>query len=356
MKYVALFAGALLFIAPCAFGQAVNLEDMDIVLKMIPDGPVAMVNGKPIPRMEFARSYQMELLRITQLRAGERVPDGARVQLGWRTLAELIQQELLHQEAIRKKVVIDPAAAEARWQEQLKQYRQSNPNLDEASVIKAFGAESRQKILDEVARMLQIEKMKELIFAEADVKATEEEIIALYDKDKDMLVQPESLHIRQLFVRGPVEESGGRDFAQKRAKEALGRIQSGQRFEGIVAEFSDSPGKADGGNMGPGPVGQFPPWLAQVALKMKPNDISEIIESDFGFHIIKLISMQEGKQLSLEESRPVLESSIGNQKEEQVLLIYCDKLVTEGSDEVLIFLEMEKNLSINPEYRNLLLQ
>ena len=89
---------------------------------------------------------------------------------------------------------------------------------------------------------------------------------------------------------------------------------------------------------------------------MKPEEINGIIESEYGFHIVKLIAMQKGAELSLEDARPILEESIKARKEEQALLVYSDKLATEGPNEIHIFLEMEKNLSINPEYKNLLLR
>lgn len=226
--------------------------------------------------------------------------------------------------------------------------------MTEQEVLKTFGAKDRETVLDQVERMLLIDRMRDRVLADADVAATDEEIAALYEQDKDLLVRPESLHIRQLFVRGAQEDASARALAQKRAEDALGRIQSGQRFEGIVGEMSDARGKGAGGDMGPWPLDQFPPWLVEPSLQLRPEEISGIIESEFGFHIVKLIAMEKGAQLSLEDARAILEKTIRTGKEEQALLLYSDKLATEGPDEIHIFLEMEKNLAINPEYSNLL--
>lgn len=347
---------ALFLASAGARGQATDLEKIDLVLKMIPDGPVAIVFGKPIPRAEFARLYQMEVIRVTRLRGGQRIPDGARVQIAWRTLADLVQQELLYQEAQKNKIVIANEDIEARWQGQLEQYRKGNPDLTEQEVLKNFGAKNRKTVLDQVERMLLIDRMRERALAGADVEATNEEIAAQYEQDKDLLVRRESLHIRQLFVRASPEDASVRALGRKRAEDALARIQSGQRFDGIVREMSDSPGKNSGGDMGPWPLERFPPWLVAPALQLKPEEISGIIESEYGFHIVKMIAMQKGVELSLEDARPILEKSIKARKEEQALLVYSDKLATEGPNEIHIFLEMEKNLSINPEYKNLLLR
>lgn len=356
MRFALTVACALLLAAASAGGQATDLEKLDIVLKMIPDGPVAIVFGEPIPRAEFARLYQIEVMRTTQIRGGQRIPDGARVQIAWRTLADLIQQELLYHQGRKKEIVISKETVEARWQEQLGQYRQGNPKLTEQEVLDTFRAKDRQTVLDQVERMLLIDEMRTRVLAEGNIVVTDDEIAALYEQDKELLVRRESLHLRQLFIRAAADDAPTYALGRKRAEVALARMESGQRFEGIVAELSDAPGKDAGGDMGPGPLDKFPAWLAEPAMRMKPEEISGIIESKYGFHIIKLIALQEGAALSLEEARPVLIQTIRTRKEEQVLLEYSDKLVTEGPDEIHIFLEMEENLAINPDYRNLLLR
>jgi len=87
--------------------QAPPLERMDLVMRSVPDGPIAHINGASIPRAEFMRVYRMEVLRAAAARgSAEAVDDRLRIGLGLRVLSNLVNQELLYQEAKKKNLTI----------------------------------------------------------------------------------------------------------------------------------------------------------------------------------------------------------------------------------------------------------
>jgi hypothetical protein len=79
-----------------------------------------------------------------------------------------------------------------------------------------------------------------------------------------------------------------KDEARARAEEALERIQKGEDMDKIIAEYSDEPGAAQRyGDLGKFSRKMMVKKFSDVAFKLKPGEISGIVESEFGFHVIR---------------------------------------------------------------------
>lgn len=89
--------------------------------------------------------------------------------------------------------------------------------------------------------------------------------------------------------RAPASITRTKEEARKRAEEALAKIKKGQDFAAVVGDYSDEPGAKQRGGALPkfGRSSNFDARFKEGAFKLKPGEVSPVVESDFGFHVIK---------------------------------------------------------------------
>ena len=354
-KAPAAILAAAVFGALSAFAQAPDLESMDLVLRPIPDGPVAAVAGKNISGEVFTEFYQSELNRARQKGAAA-FEDGDRVRLALWCLGRLIEEELLLFESERRKLEVDSSAVEDAWNKRVAAISKNRGSLSEAGIVKRLGFETREEVLEDIRRFLLVNKARNLVIGEKEVSVTDEEIARAYEANKSGLVRPDRMRLSQIYISAPNSNSPGnsqrRAAARNRAQEALERIQAGQSFEGVARALSEAPGKESGGDLGMLPISQLPPFLVDAGAALKPGGISPVVESEYGFHIVKLVERVHGKEASREEARAAIENLLLARKRELAVRQYIEAM-TDEDVEVLVFLELEKTLSSDPAFREL---
>ena len=143
--------------------------------------------------------------------------------------------------------------------------------------------------------------------------------------------------------------------ARLRAEESLARLASGQSFSGVARAVSDAPDKDSGGEIGPLPLAQVPPFLVEAAIRLAPGEVSEVLESRHGYHIVQLIELVPGQSPALEEVWALIKDRLLANRGEKVVREYCDVLIENEAD-VRVYLEIDKTLATNPAYAELRLK
>ena len=105
----------------------------------------------------------------------------------------------------------------------------------------------------------------------------------------------EEYQIAHILLRAP--ESASPEQLQKlrlRGEQALKRAQAGENFAELTATFSDAPDALKGGDLGWRPLDRMPELYAEVSARLQPGQVSELLRSSAGFHIIKLLNKRGG--------------------------------------------------------------
>lgn len=164
------------------------------------------------------------------------------------------------------------------------------------------------KTINEVIRTsLLLEKM---ISTEKKLKVTEDEIKKFFDENKDKLGEPEQIHLRQIFLLSETE-----------ANDILLALNAGADFAKMAkAKSQDTASRDQGGDLGFFTRGMLVPEIEKVVFEMKPKEISQVIKTSAGFHIIKLEEKKVAKIAKLDsEMKKRIEKLIFNNKIQQVL-------------------------------------
>lgn len=133
-----------------------------------------------------------------------------------------------------------------------------------------------------------VQKLREKNFG--TVEATRHDVEDFFNTYKDSLgVIPEKVKIAHIF-RSPKSSSGAKEKAKEFTQAILDSIKNGVDFAEMAKKYSDDPGSAkDGGDLGFVKRGVFYPEFESAAFALQPGEISGVVESPVGFHIIQLI-------------------------------------------------------------------
>lgn len=123
-----------------------------------------------------------------------------------------------------------------------------------------------------------------------DVNVEEKDIKQYYEMHKNEFQVPEMIRARHILVKFDNNASDGeRKKAREKAEGLLKRIKDGEDFAKIASESSDDPGsKGKGGDLGFFTKGKMVPEFEKAAFSLKPGEVSQIVESPYGFHIIRV--------------------------------------------------------------------
>src|SRR6185295_18675869 len=142
---------------PVAWAAAPDLSNMDIVLKSVPDGPVAVVNGQPINSSTFKDLYMGEMVRWGKVNS-RNIPDDERLGIAANSLRMLIEREVLYQEAVRRKLSVSDTELQAKWKSEFDDLKKrvtkdGDPPLSEDEVLKRANT-TRAEAMNELRRAM----------------------------------------------------------------------------------------------------------------------------------------------------------------------------------------------------------
>jgi peptidyl-prolyl cis-trans isomerase D len=220
-----------------------------------------------------------------------------------------------------------PDNATARWQawseEQLKlAYVKLEPAAFEAAVaedsqeLAAWFEKNKEKYRSEPKV-----RLKYLLFKQSDdekeVKVADEELKAKYEQDKESWRQPEQRHARHILFR--VEDGAAADVKAAqllKAEAALAQAQAaGADFAALAKEHSDdTSNKEQGGDLGFFAAGRMVPAFDQAVFSMQPGDISGPVETEFGYHLIKLEEIRPENVRSFEQVKDSIAAGLRRQQ------------------------------------------
>lgn len=164
-----------------------------------------------------------------------------------------------------------------------------------------------------------------------DKVVPETEIKAFYDKNKERLLVPEQIKIRQIFVsprpETEIKNTEGNDAkTEAEAKQKIDRIaaelKGGADFATLAKKWSEDPSATSGGELPWFGKGRMIPVFEEAAFKLNPGQISEPLKTDFGYYILKGDEKREKIQIPYEQVRDQIQNQLATNRSDLIEKMY----------------------------------
>jgi len=167
---------------------------------------------------------------------------------------------------------------------------------------------------------------------ELNINVTDEDVKKFYDDNPSKFEQPEMVRASHILLM--TKDPKTKAELSKEAKEAkhkqiddlLKRARSGEDFAKLAREFSEDPGSKDSGGEYTFPRGQMVPEFETAAFSLKTNQISDIVTTQYGYHIIKLSEKIPAKKVELAKVADRVKQSLVGQAIQKDFPAYYAKI------------------------------
>jgi peptidyl-prolyl cis-trans isomerase C len=286
-----------------------------------PDTPVAAVNGETISRGQLDR--ELAGIQGRMARQGQPMPDGALAQIRGRVLDQMIGEELLFQESHKQEIIVDDRKIQAQIEEMARSF-EDKAAFDLALINAGL---TRDALTQQMRRQMAIQELVETKVVSGievgDARADE-----FYKANPELFVQPEQVRARHILIRTEATaDAAAKAEARKQIDGIRQKIVDGGDFAELAKAHSQDPGsKGNGGDLGFFARGQMVKPFEETAFALKENEISQVVESPFGFHIIQVTGRKPAETVAYETVKARILEHLKQQAIREKLDAYVDGL------------------------------
>jgi peptidyl-prolyl cis-trans isomerase C len=291
-----------------------------------PSGIVAKVNGVPVTRVDVERTTR---ILLEQSHAPQDLSPEMRQQAEDAALDQLISTELAYQAGMKLEIKdLDKQVADRVSQDKA---QFSTPEEYDA-MLKSNGLTTkdvqvffRKDIV--ISNLLEKEITSKVTVSEADAKK-------FYDENRDRFNVPETYHASHILI-GVNAQASAEEKQKARAKaEAIRkRALAGEDFAALAKAESSDLSKEQGGDLGTFSKGEMVPSFEKATALLKPGEISEVVETEYGYHIIKLIEKEDARVIKFEEVKEDILNYLTQDKTQRAIADYLAQLRSKATIE-----------------------
>jgi peptidyl-prolyl cis-trans isomerase C len=283
-----------LFFAASAFTGAMALADE----QKPTGGQAASVNGVAITHEEVNR--QMFILEQHFLSTqGTAIRPDMVPALRNQILNDLIDKELLYQEARKQGIVIEEKAVSDRMEALKKGFPSEKVFQEEMGQLNL----SEETLRAQIRKDLSVNRLVEKDIL-VHVKVTDQDIKSFYDSHPDLFKEPERVRASHILIKSEADTDPAAKAERREKLEAIKkRLDQGEDFAALAKEFSQDPSAEKGGDLGYFERGKMAKPFEDAAFAMNPGEISGIVVTPFGFHLIKVTDKKPERTIPYDESK-----------------------------------------------------
>ena len=288
---------------------------------------VARVNGQDVTKDDFER-----MVKTIEARAGQQIPPDRRDEILRSSLDQLIVYTLLSQESKSRGIKVEDSEIDAKMQ-QLRGQFPTQEAFDKALKDRGMTADGLRKdarVDLSVTKLMDAEVATVPGPSDADAKD-------FYAKNPERFKEEESVRASHILIRvDPNADAPTKAKAKATIDSVLKRAKAGEPFDKLAQQYSQDGSAAQGGDLNFFPRGQMVPEFSNVAFALKPGQISDVVTTQFGYHIIKVTDRKPGRVVPFEEAEGQIKDFLAGQKKQEHADAFIGGLKKKSKIEVLI--------------------
>jgi len=188
---------------------------------------------------------------------------------------------------------------------------------------------------------------------QAGVQVTHDDLQAYYNAHRDQYRVAEQVKVSHILIKTPLAGSDGKvdekgvAEAQRRAEDLLKQLKAGARFEDLAKKNSEDPGSAkEGGSLGWIGKGRTVPEFEKAAFSLPKGQMSDLVKSSYGFHIIRVDDKQDAHMKTLDEVKGEIEPILKQQKTQDIAQKQAEDLLQQAKTQGLDAAAAAKGVSV----------
>ncbi len=285
---------------------------------------VAVVNGSVITQAQFDREMRVAERSFSSM--GRPLPDAQLSEMRKETLERIIDRELLYQESQKKGYKVDTAALDAEFKKRFPDEARFKDMLKRMETTEA-------DLKSQFARGQAIREFLDKEFLEK-AAVSDKEIKDYYDSHLEQFKHPEQVRASHILIKvDPKAEPSQKAEARKKIEDIQQKLKAGEDFAALAKASSECPSSAEGGDLGYFRRGQMVKPFEDAAFSLKPGETSDIVETQFGYHLIKVVDKKAEGTTPYDEAKSQIEQRLKREKAQKDIMAYVEKLKNEGKVE-----------------------
>jgi len=276
-------------------------------------GPAVSINGVDISRAKVEAQVD-HLINLRGLGSGGITQPGAYRKLQEEIVEQLVVQELLWQEAQRHNITVSDAEVD----EELNKLKNGFETEREFKFSIEAGGFTEETFKENIRQQRSVQSMIANEITKSSV-ADDAEIKAFYDDNLDKMSVPEQLRARHILIKVEGDDDAAKAAAMAKISAIQERLESGESFPLVAIDTSEGPSGAKGGDLGLFGRGQMVGPFEEAAFALQPGEVSEPVETQFGYHLIKLEERVAAEQVPFETASPQIRNYLSEQKLQQTV-------------------------------------
>jgi len=237
------------------------------------------------------------------------------------TGSALVSDAEVQQEFVKQNVKVKFEYAVLRKDDLLKQIQ---PNEAE---LKAFYERNKATYNNSIPEKRKLRYVVlDMAKIQAETAVSREDLQVYYDQHKDDYRVPEQVSVSHILIKTPLPGADGKvdgkgvEEARKKADDVLKQVKAGGNFAELAKKYSEDPGSGkNGGSLGFIGRGRTVPEFEKAAFSLAKSSTSDLVQSSYGFHIIRVDDKQAAHVKTLDEVKDQIEESIKQQKAAQAV-------------------------------------